>query len=40
MKTKATFTSAGWDFTGETANGTLDIWKINQGDYPRLNWQQ
>jgi hypothetical protein len=40
MKTKATFIAAGWDFTGETANGSLDIWKINQGDYPRLNWQQ
>jgi hypothetical protein len=32
MKTKSTFTSAGWDFTG--------VWKINQSiDYPRLLWE-
>jgi hypothetical protein len=40
MKTKSTYTSAGWDFVGETANGTQDIWRILENqDYPRLNWQ-
>lgn len=28
MQTKSTFTSAGWDFKGETVNGTDDIWTI------------
>jgi len=40
MRTKSTFTVAGWDFVGETANGTDDIWKISEGaDYPRLAWE-
>jgi len=40
MKTRLTFTSAGWDFVGETANGTEDIWTIKQlVDYPKLVWQ-
>ena len=40
MQTMSTFTDAGWDFVGETANGTDDIWTIcNGGDYPRLTWQ-
>jgi hypothetical protein len=40
MKTRSTFTSAGWDFVGETANGTDDIWNINEGiSYPYLTWQ-
>jgi hypothetical protein len=31
---------AGWDFVGETANGTEDIWWILEGkDYPRLWWE-
>ena len=36
-----TFLDAGWDFVGESANGTEDIWKmIRPGeDYPRLSWQ-
>jgi len=29
----------GWDFTGETTNGTEDIWSICEGiDYPKLAW--
>jgi hypothetical protein len=37
MQTKSTFTDAGWDFKGESANGTEDIWTICQGQtYPRL----
>jgi hypothetical protein len=30
----------GWDFVGETVNGSEDIWKIVEGfDYPRLSWE-
>lgn len=40
MRTGSTFLSAGWDFVGEKANGTEDIWQINEGkDYPRLQWE-
>jgi len=40
MQTASTFLDAGWDFVGETANGTDDIWWINEGKgYPRLSWQ-
>jgi len=44
MKTESTFTDAGWDFVGETTNGTNDYWDIdptqtiNTG-YPFLSWQ-
>lgn len=42
MKTQSTFTIAGWDFVGETANGNSDIWKMeaNTNDgYPAFTWQ-
>jgi hypothetical protein len=40
MQTESTFTDAGWDFIGETTNGTDDIWWIDEGqDYPRLWWE-
>jgi hypothetical protein len=40
MQMASTFLEAGWDFVGETANGTEDIWWINEGkDYPRLWWE-
>ena len=40
MQTASTFLEAGWDFKGETANGTEDIWWIDEGqDYPRLWWE-
>jgi hypothetical protein len=41
MKTFSTFTSAGWDFTNETSNGTNDFWRMctNGKDYPRLSWE-
>jgi hypothetical protein len=40
MQSMNTFTNAGWDFVGENANGTDDIWTICEGaDYPRLTWQ-
>ncbi len=40
MKTKSTFTSAGWDFLDETANGTADLWRmcVNGVHYPLLTW--
>jgi len=39
MQTAGTFLMAGWDFVDETANGTDDIWWIDEGsDYPRLVW--
>ena len=40
MKTKSTFTDAGWDFVGEIINGPNDIWNICEGtNYPRFVWQ-
>ncbi|UCE50207.1 MAG: hypothetical protein JSW47_08590 [Phycisphaerales bacterium] len=40
MQTTGAFLEAGWDFVGETANGTDDIWWILEGqDYPRLWWE-
>lgn len=40
MQTAGTFLAAGWDFVGETENGTEDIWRIDEGkDYPRL-WRE
>ncbi len=41
MQKAVTFLSAGWDFVGETKNGTEDIWWIDEGkDYPRLWWER
>jgi len=40
MQTAKTFLDAGWDFVGETKNGTEDIWWLLEGkDYPRLWWE-
>ncbi len=40
MQTESTFTDDGWDFVGESVNGTEDIWSICEGtNYPRLVWQ-
>lgn len=40
MQRAGTFLDAGWDFVGETANGTEDVWWILEGkDYPRLWWE-
>jgi hypothetical protein len=41
MKTLSTFTSAGWDFLGESANGTKDYWRmcVDGLNYPKLSWQ-
>jgi hypothetical protein len=42
MQTQATFTDAGWDFLGESVNGTEDIWRlcVDGTDYPRFVWQK
>jgi hypothetical protein len=34
-------TDAGWDFVGETTNGTEDVWRMctDGVDYPRLSWE-
>ncbi|MCF8334802.1 MAG: T9SS type A sorting domain-containing protein [Bacteroidales bacterium] len=40
MQTRSTFTDAGWDFAGETANGTEEIWSISSSyntGYPNLD---
>ncbi len=41
MKTQSTFTDYGWDFVGESANGTDDIWRmcVDDVNYPFLWWQ-
>ncbi|MHC4326696.1 MAG: GLUG motif-containing protein [Planctomycetota bacterium] len=40
MQRASTFLDAGWDFDGESANGTEDIWSICDGlDYPELGRQ-
>jgi hypothetical protein len=40
MQTMSTFTNAGWDFVGETANGTEFVWRLCEDlvEYPRLAW--
>jgi hypothetical protein len=42
MRTSSTFTIAGWDYYGESVNGTNDYWNmhasLNSG-YPYLNWE-
>jgi hypothetical protein len=41
MQDANTFVSAGWDFVGETANGTDNIWKLFMPpSYPQLTWQK
>ena len=41
MQTASTFLETGWDFVGETENGTEDIWKISEvSDCPRLWWEK
>ena len=36
MQTLSTFTGVGWDFIGEIASGTSDLWVIETGQYPEL----
>lgn len=35
----ATYISRGWDFVGETENGTDDFWAKSTLDYPILSWE-
>ncbi len=37
MKDPLTYMNAGWDFSGEVANGEEEIWTINGNDYPHLS---
>ncbi|MBI9015819.1 MAG: PASTA domain-containing protein [Phycisphaerae bacterium] len=40
MQNIETYLNAGWDFLGETANGSEDIWQMPPaGGYPILYWQ-
>jgi hypothetical protein len=40
MQAVVVFLEAGWEFVGESANGTEAIWTIVDGeDYPRLTWE-
>jgi hypothetical protein len=39
MQDTNTFLNAGWDFVGETVNGTLDYWTQGSAQYPYLTWQ-
>jgi hypothetical protein len=41
MKTKSTFTDAGWDFVDEIVNGPNDVWRmcVDGVEYPLLSWQ-
>jgi len=42
MQDLAIYLDAGWDFTGETANGTEDLWTMpdNGPAYPKLAWEK
>ena len=42
MQDLATYLAVGWDFMGETANGTEDLWKMigDEPAYPRLAWEE
>jgi hypothetical protein len=40
MQTSGTYLLQGWDFINETANGTQDIWWIQEGqNYPSFVWE-
>ena len=42
MRDMNVFTAVGWDFQGETANGTDDVWGLNffeHDGFPFLSWQ-
>jgi len=39
MQKQSTFTDVGWDFIGETNNGTNEAWEITPGSYPVLSSQ-
>ncbi|MCK5000626.1 MAG: PASTA domain-containing protein [Anaerohalosphaera sp.] len=40
MQRLGTFTGYGWDFVGESVNGTDDFWKMPGCGYPLLSWQR
>ena len=38
MQDNETYLNTGWDFFGETLNGTCDYWQISPGEYPMLRY--
>jgi hypothetical protein len=42
MQDVSMYLGAGWDFTGESYNGTEDLWEMSGGGpvYPKLAWEQ
>ena len=38
LRQQASF--VGWDFVGETANGTADLWIMEEDAYPHLWWEK
>ena len=38
MQTEQTYIDAGWDFLGESDNGTDELWRFYPEDYPKLTW--
>jgi hypothetical protein len=42
MQNVLTYLAAGWDFVGESSNGTEDVWEMSSGQpmYPKLAWEQ
>jgi parallel beta-helix repeat protein len=41
LQVESTFTDAGWDFVGESKNGTEEIWTFYEGtNYPRFAWEE
>jgi hypothetical protein len=41
MQDAGIYLAAGWDFIGETANGTEDLWEMDpQPAYPKLAWDE
>jgi hypothetical protein len=42
LQDMATYLAAGWDFAGETANGTEDLWTMSDDEpgYPKLTWEK
>ena len=39
LQIEGTFTEMNWDFVGESANGSEDIWVMSGCGYPVLSWQ-
>lgn len=40
MKDITTYLAESWDFIDEQENGEYDIWRIREGFYPQLSWEE